>query len=256
MAIRLPGLTSSSSSLISDTLRSTISGTASITMSALATSFRSGLNVIRASTSSRLAWSILPRSTAPASDFSTRAWAASRNCGRSRTTTGMPATADTSAMPAPMSPPPTTPTELISRGMAAHLRRIGQVSYVSSQLRTYRWLPGDPIVRRHRAQLRGLFTAPSTSGSGCEIPSHDPRDTPGSADTRDGDGDHVVRSHRGFAGGLSRQPSTVCPRQSRLGEVPHRNGGPHMIDGANQPAGDRRQLVTIPRPQRNGQAHG
>jgi hypothetical protein len=29
-----------------------------------------------------------------------------------------------------------------------------------------------------------------------------------------------------------------------------------MIDGANQPAGYRRQLVTIPRPQRNGQAHG
>ena len=58
--------------------------------------------------------------------------------GRSRTTTGMPATADTSAMPAPMSPPPTTPTELISRGMAAHLRRIGQISCVSSQLRPYR----------------------------------------------------------------------------------------------------------------------
>jgi hypothetical protein len=29
-----------------------------------------------------------------------------------------------------------------------------------------------------------------------------------------------------------------------------------MIDGANQPAGDRPQLVTIPRPERNGQAHG
>ena len=29
-----------------------------------------------------------------------------------------------------------------------------------------------------------------------------------------------------------------------------------MIDGANQPAGYRRQLVAIPRPGRNGQAHG
>jgi len=29
-----------------------------------------------------------------------------------------------------------------------------------------------------------------------------------------------------------------------------------MIDGANQPADCRRQLVTIPRPERNGQAHG
>ena len=145
VAITLPGLTSSSSSLISDTFRSRTSGTASITMSAPATSFRSGVNVIRASTSSRPAWSILPCLTAPASDVSTRAWAASRNCGRSRTTTGMPATADTSAMPAPISPPPTTPTELISRPIAAHLRRIGQISCVSSQLRTYRWLPADPL---------------------------------------------------------------------------------------------------------------
>jgi len=44
VAITLPGLTSSSSSLISDTLRSRISGTASITMSALATFFRSALD--------------------------------------------------------------------------------------------------------------------------------------------------------------------------------------------------------------------
>ncbi len=29
-----------------------------------------------------------------------------------------------------------------------------------------------------------------------------------------------------------------------------------MIDRANQPAGYRRQLVAIPRPERNGQAHG
>ena len=29
-----------------------------------------------------------------------------------------------------------------------------------------------------------------------------------------------------------------------------------MIDGTNQPAGYRRQLVAIPRPERNGQAHG
>ena len=29
-----------------------------------------------------------------------------------------------------------------------------------------------------------------------------------------------------------------------------------MIDGTNQPAGHRRQLVAIPRPERNGQAHG
>src|SRR5487761_511852 len=109
VAITLPGLTSSSSSLISDTFRSRISGTASITMSAPATSFRSGVKVIRASTSSRWASSILPCLTAPASDFSTRPRAASRNSGRSRTTTGMPA------------------AELISRGLAAHLRRIGQI---------------------------------------------------------------------------------------------------------------------------------
>jgi hypothetical protein len=30
-------------------------------------------------------------------------------------------------MPAPMNPPPTTATELISRGIAAHLRRISQI---------------------------------------------------------------------------------------------------------------------------------
>lgn len=29
-----------------------------------------------------------------------------------------------------------------------------------------------------------------------------------------------------------------------------------MIDGANQPTGYLRQLVAIPRPERNGQAHG
>ena len=29
-----------------------------------------------------------------------------------------------------------------------------------------------------------------------------------------------------------------------------------MIDWTNQPAGYRRQLVAIPRPERNGQAHG
>ena len=29
-----------------------------------------------------------------------------------------------------------------------------------------------------------------------------------------------------------------------------------MIDGANQLTGYRRQLVAIPRPERNGQAHG
>ncbi len=138
VAITVPGPTSSSSSLSSATLRSRISGIASITMSALATSFRSGVNVIRSSTSSRLAWSILPRLTAPASDFSTRPRAASRNCGRSRTTTGMPAAADTSAMPAPISPPPTTPTELISRGMAVHLRWMGQICCVSGHIRNYR----------------------------------------------------------------------------------------------------------------------
>jgi hypothetical protein len=29
-----------------------------------------------------------------------------------------------------------------------------------------------------------------------------------------------------------------------------------MIDGADQPTGYRRQLVAIPQPERNGQAHG
>ena len=233
------------------TFSSRISGIASITMSARATSSIRGedgpgerlvaLGLVDLAAFDRGGQRLLrsrPGGTRTAADRGRQ-----RACPRPRTPRRCPLHEPTAS----------TPTEFISRGMAAHLRRISRISDVSGRLRTYRWLPVDPLSggnrvscadRRHdvrgpvhrrrtsrsadavdaaagaprcarpAGQSATSYQAPSTwhrSGSACEVPSHEPRDAPGSADTREGDGDQVVRSHA-VRGGLSRQPSTVCPR--------------------------------------------
>src|ERR1700736_1428027 len=71
------------------------------------------VNVMLARAASRCPPSSRPRLTAPPRDFSSRARAASMNCGNSRMMTGTPAIEADSAMPAPMNPPPRMATDSI-----------------------------------------------------------------------------------------------------------------------------------------------
>ena len=73
------------------------------------------VNEIRASAASRSSSASLPDETARSSDLASRRWPPSAAAAStSVTTTSSPARAQTSAMPEPISPLPTTPTRVMS----------------------------------------------------------------------------------------------------------------------------------------------
>ena len=106
------GPTSSSSAFMIEVLMAMSSDTASITRSAPATSPRSLVNVMSARAASCWAAVSLPFLTERSNEVRSLSRVASRYSGSSRTTTGMPAVAAVSAIPAPMKPPPMMATEV------------------------------------------------------------------------------------------------------------------------------------------------
>lgn len=101
-------------------LTSACSVTASMTSCRSARSSRLPVKTSRARASSAPARSDLPRSTARSREPVTRSRAArAAVASASQTTVSSPARAQTSAMPAPIRPPPTTPTRVMRVVMAA-----------------------------------------------------------------------------------------------------------------------------------------
>ena len=149
-------VTISSSCLNSAILAPSSSRIASTTRSRSSISCRPWTTRIRASTCAAL--SILPRSSARISDFSSRVRPTSAAVWvDSATTTSRPARAQTSAIPAPIRPQPTTPIFCISSSSQPWTRWV-LPAHSGSRRANFRIFPVDVLgSSRRKSTLRGAL---------------------------------------------------------------------------------------------------